>query len=208
MKNLKSNGWIRAGLFMLLFAITQKIVLAQYIESHEVYAINAGDSTLSEKFIEAICLAARTKSGSDRPGLPSHLEALIILAAGTGYHDADQSQKSLRWHRKFGNSCYCSGSCKFPEGNILRQVVHADFREFANIVGPNNRLSLDLLQPDATDGLNIFEYINKERIDIEASHNDKRFEFQQDERWKNLMFFYFLFSEYRVVLMRQMEEGQ
>lgn len=178
---------------------------AQHVEPHEVYTIKSGDSTLTEKFVEALCHAARTKSGAERPGLPSDLEALIVLAAGTGYMDNDQPQKSLRWHQKFGKECYCTATEEFPAGSILRQVVHADFREFANIVGPNNRLTLDLWQTDP-DGLNIFEYINKQRISMEARYDDKRFEFQQDEKWRNIMFFYFLFSEYRVTLMRQMEE--
>ncbi|MTI28356.1 hypothetical protein [Fulvivirga kasyanovii] len=206
MRNQKLNYWIKAGLFILLLAVLPQMACAQYVEPHEVYTVTSGDSTLSKKFIKALCEAARTKSGAERPGLPSDLEALIVLAAGTGYNDADQPQKSLKWHEKYGSSCYCPASKNFPEGSILRQVVHANFREFANIVGPNNRLTLDLLQTDA-DGLNIFEYINKRRMEIEASHNDKRFEFQQDEQWKDVMFFYFLFSEYRVILMRQMEEG-
>lgn len=207
MGNQKLNSWIKTGLFILLLASLPRLANAQYIEPREVYTINSGDSTLSEKFVKALCQAARTKSGSERPGLPSDLEALIVLAAGTGYYDSDQPQKSLRWHNQYGSSCRCPASEDFPAGSILRQVVHANFREFANIVGPNNRLSLDLLQTDA-DGLNIFEYINKLRMEIEASHNDKRFEFQQDEKWKDIMFFYFLFSEYRVILMRQMEEGK
>ncbi|MBL6445230.1 hypothetical protein JMN32_02850 [Fulvivirga sp. 29W222] len=207
MRNQKLNYWIRLSLVTFYLAFPGRITYAQHIEPHEVYDITPTDSTLSEKFVEALCKAARTRSGEGRPGLPSDLEALIVLAAGTGFSDHDQPQKSLSWHQKFGRYCHCKSTDEFPAGSFLRQAVNANFREFANIVGPNNRLSLDLLQTDA-DSLNIFEYINKQRIDIEASHNNKRFEFQQDEKWKNIMFFYFLFSEYRVILMRQMEEGQ
>lgn len=191
---LKSS--IELCLIICFLLLSQPLLKAQ-VEPEEVYIIQSGDSTLSKKYVAALCIAARTKAGAERPGLPSDLEALIVLAAGTGYMDADQPAKSLKWHRKFGQQCYCNATENYPEGSILRQVVHSNFREFANIVGPNNRLSLDLQQTDP-DGLNIFEYINKQRIDIEASYDNKRFEFQQDEKWRNIMFFYFLFSEYRV----------
>ena len=80
----------------------------------------------------------------------------------------------------------------------MRLVVQSNFRDFANIIGPNNRLSLNLELKDVNDQMTLLEYVNKRRIDIEKSYNDKRFEFQQDDEWRNIMFFYFLFSEYSI----------
>ncbi|MEM6525053.1 MAG: hypothetical protein AAF693_14720 [Bacteroidota bacterium] len=80
--------------------------------------------------------------------------------------------------------------------NFLRLVVISNFRAFANIIGPKNRLPLDFDLVDPVDSLNIYDFVNNRRIEIEARYDDKRFEFQQDEEWRNLMFFYFLFSEF------------
>ncbi|ELR73617.1 hypothetical protein C900_02702 [Fulvivirga imtechensis AK7] len=173
------------------------IVKAQ-ISTSGIYKIKNGDSTLAPTFIKALCKAAREKTGADNPGTPSTLESLVIMAAGTGYLDEDQPEKSMRWHSKFGSQCQCEATEEFPAGDFLRQVVHSNYRDFANLVGPNNRLSLDLSLKGPNDDLTIFDYINQIRIDIEASHDNRRFEFQQDEAWRNIMFFYFLFSEYRV----------
>lgn len=195
MKHLWSS-WIKWG-FLFLLVCSFHIISAQ-ISTSDIYQVKNGDSTLAPAFVKALCKAAREKTGANNPGFPSTLESLIIIASGTGYLDSDQPQKSFRWHSKLGRQCQCEATEGFPAGDFLRQMVHSNYRDFANIVGPNNRLSLDLSLKDPNDGLTIFEYINKTRIDIEASHDDKRFEFQQDETWRNIMFFYFLFSEYRV----------
>lgn len=189
------SKWIRWGIVVLFISIIQTGYSQQVTN---IYVAQNGDSTLSPAFVKALCEAARTKAGEGNVGVPTVLESLIISAADTEYMHKEQPGKSLRWHRKYGSQCYCEATDRYSAGSFLRQVVHSNFREFANIVGPNNRLSLDLTIPDPNDHLTIMEYINKTRIDLEASHQDKRFEFQQDERWRNIMFFYFLFSEYQV----------
>ncbi|MTI38738.1 hypothetical protein [Fulvivirga lutimaris] len=161
------------------------------------YPIYKTTNQLSPQFINALCQAARTKQKVDN-SFTSQLEVLISEAAGINYKSEELPETSFKWFTKYGDQCHCPSDENFEEGNILRQVVQANFREFANIIGPNNRLSLNLEMKDAKDGLTLLEYVNKCRIDIEKSHNDKRFEFQQDEEWRNIMFFYFLFSEYSI----------
>jgi hypothetical protein len=161
------------------------------------YPIYKAKDQLSPQFISAICTAARTKQKTAN-SFVTELEVLISEAAGIKYKSEELPEISFKWFTKYGSQCHCPSDENFEEGNILRQVVQADFRGFANIIGPNNRLSLNLEMKDAKDGLTLLEYVNKKRIDIEKSHNDKRFEFQQDEEWRNIMFFYFLFSEYSI----------
>ena len=161
------------------------------------YPIYNTKGQLSSQFINAICQAARSKQKISN-SFVTELEVLISEAAGINHKSEELPEVSFKWFTKYGKQCHCAADKNFEEGNVLRQVVQADFREFANIIGPNNRLSLNLDLKDEKDGLTILEYVNKRRIDIEKSHSDKRFEFQQDDAWRNIMFFYFLFSEYSI----------
>lgn len=168
------------------------------IDESDIYLVRANDSTLSKKFIQEICKAARTRSGDNNTNGFSDLEALIIMAANTGPTDSTKAAKAKKWHTRFGKYCQCDAHENFPKGDFLRQVVHSNYRSFANKVGPYNELSLDLNLRSPIDDLTIYEYINQERIRLEAKHDNRRFEFQQDEEWRNTMFFYFLFAEYSV----------
>jgi len=120
------------------------------------------------------------------------------MAAGTELEDSLKAIKVKQWHSQYGMQCQCKEKDGFPKGDFLRQVVHSNFKSFANRVGPKNDLSLDLSLKSPIDSLTIYEYVNKERKRLEAKHNDQRFEFQKDEDWRKIMFFYFLFSEFSV----------
>lgn len=168
------------------------------ISENEIYVTRGNSTVLSQKFINEICSAARNKTGADDLVTATYLEQLIVMAAGTSLDDSLKATKAKRWHSKYGPYCQCKATEKYPEGDFLRQVAHSNFRSFANKVGPKNDLSLDLSLKSPLDGLTIYEYINKERIRLEAKHHDRRFEFQQDEEWKDMMFFYFLFSEFGI----------
>lgn len=172
-------------------------VLTAQVEPTDIYIIKSGDSTLSPQFVAALCKAARLETLDDEFP-PGPLEEIIIRAAGTAYMDPDQPVKSLQWHKRFGKECYCEAKGKYPAGDILRQVVYSNYRKFADIVGPRKRLPLDLNLRDPNDNLTIYEYIDEKRMKLEAKHDNKRFEFQKDEEWRNIMFFFFIFSEYRV----------
>lgn len=162
-----------------------------------IYIINNGDSTLSPKFVKSMCIAARNHLETE-PGKPFLLEQLILDASGASFNQENTPNKTLPWHSKFGGDILCESSDKYPAGNFLRQIVYSGYRDFANIIGPKNRLSLNLHQKDSYDSLSMFEFVDKHRIEIEKRHNNNRFEFQQDEEWRNIMFFYFLFSEYKI----------
>ncbi|MEL7001870.1 MAG: hypothetical protein AAFN93_03950 [Bacteroidota bacterium] len=168
------------------------------VEEKNVYIVQGNDSSLSRMFIQELCQAARTKSGWDANFSRSDLETLILMAAGTDLQDSLKATKTKKWHSKFGRQCQCGEQLEFPKGDFLRQVVHSNFRAFANRVGPNNDLALDLTQKSPVDNLTIYQYVNKERKRLEAKHHDLRFEFQQDEEWRNIMFFYFLFAEFSI----------
>lgn len=168
------------------------------IGEDDIYISAGKNSKLSAKFVDALCDAARKARESDNSFAPSELEALIIMAASTGMDDSLKADKVKRWHARYGRQCQCEASKNFPKGSFLRQVVHSNYRSFANKVGPRNELPLNLSLKGPHDDLTIYEYINQERIRLEAKHHDKRFEFQQDEDWRNIMFFYFLFSEYSI----------
>lgn len=169
------------------------------LSAHGQLEINIYDAKgkLTNEFINELCIAAREHTGNEDAG-PSKLEELINYAAGAIYNEKDQPLLSYKWHTKYGVQCYCEGTTKFKKGDIIRQVVQSNYREFANIIGPNNRLSLNLELIDPNDSLTVLEYVNQERKRLEKEHNDKRFEFQQDEEWRNIMFFYFLFSEFSI----------
>ncbi len=154
------------------------------------------DSSLTKEFVTELCIAARNKTRTKKGH--SYLEQLINRAIHTFQQDSTQQISSLKWHKKFASQCCCEKTKTFEEGDFIRQVVQSNFREFANIIGPNNRLSLHLSSKDPRDGFNIFEYVNSKRISLEEKHKNKRFEFQQDEEWRNIMFFYFLFSEFSI----------
>ena len=128
----------------------------------------------------------------------TYLEQLINEAAGTHRGDSLQSQKTLSWDRRHIHALYCAAEGRHEAGDLIRQAIKSDFREFANIIGPNRHLTLDLFAPDPHDSLNSFEYIDARRQLYEARHNNDRAKFQQDEDWRKIMFYYFLFSEYKV----------
>lgn len=152
---------------------------------------------LSQEFIQEVCRAASDPTLRPSTG-PSYLEKLINRAAGTSYKDSLQPEFVRKWHAKYAKGLTCPATDFFSGGDFLRLVVTTNFREFANLVGPTNRLPLDLSFVDPKDSLTIFEFVNQKRIHLEEKHHGKRFEFQQDEEWKNIMFFYFLFSEYNI----------
>ncbi len=166
------------------------------INSLDIYVTVDNDSVLTTAFVKKLCRATREHIRLDNGQM--EVEKLILEAVGIKLGDTLQSQKSFKWHQRFGNQCHCEKNKHFPEGNFLRQMVWSNYRQFANIIGSHNRLPLDLNLKDSQDGRTIYEFINSLRLELEAKHDDRRFEFQQDEEWRNVMFFYFLFSEYSI----------
>lgn len=154
-----------------------------------IFRIENVDSVLTEGFIKSICQAIESQEFSDGKYVLENL----IQSASSGF--GPDSTKTRLWHSRFGNQCLCPNK-EGVYSNFLRMVVLTNFRGFANHIGPKNRTSLDFELKDPSDSLNIYDFVNSLRKKIEAEHEDKRFEFQQDERWRNLMFFYFLFSEF------------
>lgn len=152
---------------------------------------------LTAAFVAKLCSAARYQLGVENIG-PTELENDILFAAGTTYGAEDVAELSLKWHTKYGNQCQCPANDDFEAGDILRQMVNSNFREFANIIGPKNRLPLNLALKDPVDGMTILEYINNQRVLLEKKYNNDRSKFQEDLKWRNIMFFYFLFSEYSI----------
>lgn len=180
---------------LLLFSSIAANVHCQTVD-HNIYEITGNDSILTAAFIKKICRAIKQKGKLDNGQMEA--ESLILKAADVSTKDTIQATKSIAWHNKYGNQCYCEAKDDFLEGNFLRQMVYADFRRFANIIGLHNRLPLDLTLKDSKDGRTIYKFINDLRLELEAGHDNRRFEFQQDEEWRNVMFFYFLFSEYSI----------
>ncbi len=177
----------------ILFLFSINIGFGQNVN----YPIYNSKNQLSEQFINSLCKAARTKETINTTST-SLLEVLISEAVGIDYKKEELPEVSFKWFTKYGDQCFCPTFEEFEGGNLLRLVVQSNFRDFANIIGPNNRLPLNLELKDVNDQMTLLEYVNKRRIDIEKSYDDKRFEFQQDEEWRNIMFFYFLFSEYSI----------
>jgi len=179
-------------LYCALFTFVAHLSTAQ-----NIYTVQKGDSALTMSFIESACAAAR-KHIETEPGKPFLLEQLILNASGASFKKENTASKTFTWHSKYGAQIQCTATNDYPAGNFLRQIVYSGFRDFANIVGPKNRLSLNLHQKDPYDSLSLFEFVDEHRIEIENRHKNNRFEFQQDEEWRNIMFFYFLFSEYKI----------
>ncbi|MEM9389448.1 MAG: hypothetical protein AAGA02_03180 [Bacteroidota bacterium] len=156
----------------------------------QIYSTSGTDSTLTTPFVKALCQSVITRA---RYKGKFELENLIVEAAA---NERPDSLKTVKWHSKYGNECMCPATEDFEQMNFLRLIVLSNFRDFANLIGPGNRVALDFNLLDSSDSLNIYDFVNTLRKSIESSYDDKRFEFQQDERWKNVMFFYFLFSEF------------
>ena len=161
----------------------------------KVYRYTRNDTLLTRDFVDKLCEAARTKSGSRDPDRPSDLEKLINIAAGTSFKAGDQSVRVAMWWGKYFSDCRCERNYDFPEGDILRQIVHSDFRDFANLVVPKGRLALNLSLTDPMDNRTIYQYVNALRENIEKSYDHHPPSFQNDLNWKKVMFFQFLFSE-------------
>lgn len=188
---LRPNRWI-LSLFLI---IALSPVNAQV---NSIYQVNQkGDSSLTPYYIDNVCQAVRSHEESEKLAI-SRLEELILTAAGTSRIDSNSSSKTLRWHKKFGSQLICDSTKNYPNGSFLEQMVLSNFREFANLIGPNNHLTLEthIEKPDHPD--NLFNFVDSLRLELEARHDNRRFEFQQDEAWRNIMFFYFLFSEYKI----------
>ena len=181
---------------LLFFSGLTGYVTGQKISFNEMYQVYKGDTIMRDDFVLRICEAARKKTGQER--YHSDLEKLISSAAFTAPGEDDQQLKVARWWKEFGIQCYCPRKRKFPGGNFMRQVFHADFRLFANIIGPGDRLTLDIDLPDPSDGLTLFEYINQQRIAREDHFDNNRGKFQKDKQWQSFIFFFMLFSEYKI----------
>ncbi len=180
-----------------IFIIVLVVVGVRPLFSQVNITIYTKNNKLTTAFVAKLCAAARYKIGVEKIG-PTDLESDIIFAAGTIYGAEDQAELSFKWHTKYGSQCQCPANGEFEAGDILRQVVNSNFREFANIIGPKNRLPLDLSLKDPVDGMTILEYINNQRVLLEKKHDNDRSKFQEDIKWRNIMFFYFLFSEYSI----------
>ena len=168
------------------------------VEYLKPYRIVNGDSLLADEFVRQLCLSLQEKSGS-MASYPSYFEQLLNLAAGAHYRFPTQRAKVLAWWKRFSNQCVCQRQRnKFPEGGLLKQIVHADFRDLANIIGPNGRLTLDLEITDPVDGLDILSYVIKVKDEREAHFENNRKRFQNDGTWKTMIFFMMLFTEYDV----------
>lgn len=190
-------------LLIILFLGLLPMLKAQ--SNDPIYHIKRGDSTLSEAFVNELCTAARYPE-TNPTDENTKLEELILKAAGTSYSDSLSSVKTNKWYLKYGLNVSCPADSLFPQGNFLRQVVHSNFREFANLIGPNRALELNVLAKTDADNLSLYEYTNELRKVLEAKHDNRRFEFQQDEEWRNIMFFYFLFSEYKINYEQNLEK--
>jgi len=197
----KLNRWIKLAIILVITTVGH----AQIIIFKEIYIVENGDSVLTKKFITEACEAARYPL-DPLPGKPFLLEQLILKASNSTFKSDSTPVKTNRWFKHHGQQCHCEADEKYPAGNLLRQVVLSDYREFANIIGPNKRLALDLYVKDKADGLNIFQFVDKKLQLIEGSHDNDREAFQKDEKWKNIMFFYFLFSEYKINYGAQLKE--
>ncbi|MTI20117.1 hypothetical protein E1176_03720 [Fulvivirga sp. RKSG066] len=155
------------------------------------------DSTISPQFIKTLCHTVRYDHEM-KPGSPLPTEKLILVASGAHYKREETPEISKRWHNQHGAEIYCEVDENYPAGDFLRQIILSNNRDFANIVGPKNRLSLDLEVKDPRDQLNIYEFIDQQLAIVEDRYDNDRAQFQQDEGWRNMMFFYFLFSEYKI----------
>ena len=185
--------------FLLLFVSLTALLKpghSQEDDFGEMYDINGTDTVLKKDFIEKICQAARNKTGEEQ--YHTELEKLVSTAALTSPGAPEQQQNVAEWWKNYGISCQCPATKKFPEGNFLRQTFHSDFRLFSNIVGPEGRLSIDLDLLDPSDGLTLLEYINRYREKIEEKYDHNRKKFQKDKEWQAFIFFFMLYSEYRI----------
>ncbi|MEM7106843.1 MAG: hypothetical protein AAF519_01365 [Bacteroidota bacterium] len=116
------------------------------------------------------------------------MEFLVSLTSANLKPD---SSRNLQWHRRYGNPCIYPATDSYREMNFLRLVLTSNFSAFANSIGLKNRLPLDFNWVDPGDPLHIYDFVNHLRKKIEASYDNKRFEFQQDEGCRNTMFFFF-----------------
>ena len=154
-------------LLLLIILTTCHCTLAQRLKVYQA------DSSLSNEFVTALCDASRHRT-MVAGGNITYLEQLINEAAGTHRGDSLQSQKTLSWHKRHIHALYCAAEGRHEAGDLIRQAIKSDFREFANIIGPNRHLTLDLFAPDPHDSLNSFEYIDTRRQLYEARHNNDR----------------------------------
>jgi len=187
-----------AGIIVLISICSMSIAQDGGVEYLKPYRNVSDDSLLTDEFVKQLCLSLREKPES-RPGYPSYFEQLLNLAAGAHYRFPTQRAQVSGWWKRFSHQCVCQKQRnKFPEGGLLKQIVHADFRDLANIIGPNGRLTLDLEIPDPVDGLDILSYVKRARNEREAYFENNRKRFQNDETWKTMTFFLMLFTEYDV----------
>lgn len=193
LKNLKIlSKWTKT------LVLPSLIFVLQATQAHgQIYTIKNGDSILSAAFVTQLCHAARYPKET-KTGGPEKLEQLILSASNADFNEENTPSKTFRWHNQFGNQAYCKADDTYPPGNFIRQAILSNYRDFANIIGPKNRLTLNLKLKDPHDHLNIFEFVDKRIAQLEEKHDNRRFEFQQDKEWQNMMFFYFLFSEYKI----------
>ncbi|MDX1629283.1 MAG: hypothetical protein R3345_11325 [Fulvivirga sp.] len=181
---------IKLYLFLLCYIVVFPL------NAQSIYKINDGDTVLAKSFINELCAAARNQQ-ENKTG-PTKFEKLILQAANTHRKAPLSGTKTQKWHSQYADQIYCEANDNYPAGGLARQLIYSNNRSLANLIGPKNRLALDLTHKDPQDSLNVFQFIDRELARLEARHDNRRFEFQQDKDWRNMMFFYFLFSEYRI----------
>jgi len=190
---------------LVLFSIIFFLILKVQGQSPDPLIYNA-DSSLSRGFLDEICSAVRSRADIDLPGQPTKFESLISMAAGTGYKSTEQPVKIKNWWLKYKNQCNCGENKKIDAGHLLEQLIAADFRNAANLIGPNGRLDLALEVPYSGNGTTVLQYSRIQLDIIEEKYNHERIRFQKNKNWKRLMFYFMLFTEYQVQYEVKMDE--
>ena len=188
-----------------LLAIVFFVIFNVRGQAPDLIIYNA-DSSLSREFLDEICQAVQARTDIDVSDQPTKFESLISIAAGTYYKSFEQPLKIKNWWLKYKNQCNCEEYKRFEAGHLLEQLIAADFRNAANLIGPNGRLDLALEVPYSGNVTTVLQYSRMQIDIIEEKYNYQRIKFQKNKNWKRLMFYLMLFTEYQVQYEVKMDE--
>ena len=112
------------------------------------------------------------------------IENYLEAHSGTSHyiHTPIEIAKLQKWWKDNYYNISCFGDSVWPKGGILKQIVSANFNDFAiRISGPESTYNLDLNVRDPVDGLTILDWLQQELKNPDLnSYSKKLYQWYQD----------------------------
>ena len=202
---LIQNQPVKPGVFQKYVLIVICFSSFHFNQSQNIdNSIYDSKQNLSVNFLNKLCTSIRIKEETIQQ--QTEFERLLNIAAQTSHLDSLQPVMIRNWFLKNRKQCECPAAKKLESGHLIEWIIAVDFRDAANLIGPNGRLNLALETPYSNSEITALQYTRNQLDLIETKFNHDRLKFQKNKDWKRFIFYFMLFTEYKVQYEVKMEE--